>query len=232
MRPEHTTTELARLIDNSISGTHDLVSGLEQIGLLRKVARGRYRLGPLVATLYRALEDSSALVEAARPVMDQLAADHGETLHLTMHDQGRLLVVTAVEGSRPLRVSREVIGPWLPLHDCPPGLLHLSGLSHVRLEAWLDEHARPGGPIASRSRFRSDLAMLAKEGFSLGPLTTEPDVICAAALVQDHAHVPQAVLSMSVPRSRHERQPRAFRTITYDAAIRISRRLGYDEARA
>lgn len=226
-QPEHSTTDLSRAIGNSTSGTHDLVDGLAGIGLLSKVERGRYRLGPLVATLYRALDDSSALAEAARPVMQMLAADHGETLHLTMHDQGRLLLVEAIEGKRPLRVARDVIGPHLALYQAPPGLLHLAGFSHARLEEWLDSHSRPGGPIASRSRFRSDLTALSDVGFALGPISGDDDIVCLAAQVRDHTGRPVAVLSMAAPTSRHSRQPRAFRNITGEAADRISARLGY-----
>lgn len=229
-QPEHSVTALSRAIGNSTSGTHDLMDGLAAIGLLRKVERGRYRLGPLVATLFRALEDSSALAEAARPVMSRLAADHGETLHLTMHDHGRLLLVEAIEGHRPLRVARSVIGPHLGLHQGPPGLLHLAAFSHARLEAWLDEHARPGGPVASRSRFRSDLTALAQEGFAAGPIEENEDLVCLAAPIFDHAGRQVAVLSMTVPSNRHDRQPRAFRNVTLDGAQRISRRLGYDMA--
>lgn len=226
-QPEHGLSELARTLGQSTSGTHDLVDGLAGIGLLRKVDRGRYRLGPLVATLYRALEDSSALAEAARPVMEKLAADHGETLHLTMHDHGRLLLIEAIEGNRPLRVSRGVIGPHLALHQGAPGLLHLAAFSHARLEAWLAEHARPGGPVESRSRFRSQLTAIAAEGFAAGPLAEDGDLTCLAAQVLDHAGRMVAVLSMTVPTSRHDRQPRAFRSVTVEAAQRISCRLGY-----
>ena len=229
-QPEHSVTALSRAIGNSVSGTHDLVDGLAGIGLLRKVERGRYRLGPLVATLYHALEDSSALVEAARPVMARLAADHGETLHLTMHDHGRLLVVEAIDGNRPLRVAPGVIGPHLPLHQAPPGRLHLAAFSPARLETWLEEHTRPGsigGPIESRERFRERLAALAAEGFASGPIGEDDDLVCLSAQVLDHAGRAVAVLSMTVPSSRHARQPRAFRTITIEAAQRISAGLGY-----
>ncbi|MBU2031492.1 MAG: helix-turn-helix domain-containing protein [Alphaproteobacteria bacterium] len=226
-QPEHSVTELSRAIGNSISGTHDLVDALSRIGLLHKTGRGKYRLGPLVASLYRALEDSSPLAEAARPIMARLAADHGETLHLTQHDHGRLLLVEAIEGTRPLRVSRDVVGPWLALHQGPPGLLHLAGFSHAPLEAWLDEHSRPGGPIASRSRFRSDLINIDQEGFTFGPIGDGGEIICVAARVLDHTGRPVAVLSMAVPANRHDRQPRAFRNVTVEAAERISARLGY-----
>lgn len=226
-QPEHSTSQIARSIGNSSSGTHDLVDSLAQIGLLRKTGRGRYRLGPLVATLYRALEDSSALIEAARPVMDALAATHRETLHLTMHDHGHLLVKSWSEGTRPLRVSADIIGPWLELDESPAGLLHLSALSHTRLEAWLDDRQRRGQPIASPSRFRSDLAALAKAGFAQGPIARHEDIICTAALVHDHTGQVIAVLSMSVPETRFSAQPRAFRGLISEAAGKISCRLGF-----
>lgn len=226
-QPEHSTSQIARIIDNSSSGTHDLVESLAQIGLLRKVGRGRYRLGPLVATLYRALEDSSALIEAARPVMDALSTTHRETLHLTMYDNGRMLVKSWAEGTRPLRVSADIIGPWLDLDESPAGMLHLCALSHTRIEAWLDEKQRSGRPVESRSRFRSDLAALAKAGFAQGPIARDEDIICIAALVRDHTGQVIAVLSMSVPDSRFSAQPRAFRGLITDAAAKIAGRLGY-----
>ncbi len=228
-QPEHNVSSLARRIGNSVSGTHDLVAGLSQIGLLQKVDRGRYRLGPLVASLHRALEDSSALTEAARPVMDSLRSEYGETLHLTQHDHGRLLVLSALEGQRNLRVSTDIIGTQIELHDCPPGLLHLSALIHSRLETYLDRHSSPGGGIESRSRFRTDLANLAEAGFAVGTIRGEDDVVCTAARILDHIGQSIAVLSLAIPKSRHDQQPRAFRTITIEAAQKISRRLGYAE---
>lgn len=229
-QPEHSVTDLARAIGNSVSGTHDLVNGLARIGLLRKVERGRYRLGPLVATLHRALEDSSALIEAARPVMSGLWRDYGETLHMTLVDHGRLLVLDSLEGTQALRVSREAIGPWVALHDSPPGLLHLAYFSAAQLDDYLDHHARPGGPLHDRAKIRERLAAIAQDGFIAGAPTNEPDVICVCAIVHNHIAQPAAVLALAVPRSRHEIQPRAFRNITLEAARRISRRLGYEEA--
>lgn len=228
--PEHSLSDLARRLGHSTSGTYDLVEGLAEIGLLRKIDRGRYRLGPLVATLYRTLEDSSALLRAAQPVMAKIVADHNETLHLTQHDHGGLLVVEALEGARPLRVARTVIGPHLGLHACPPGLLHLGALSQAQLAEWLDRNAAPGGPVASRAQFQQDLADLAAEGFAIGPVGDHHDLTCLAAQLRDHAGHPVAVLSMTVPCSRHDRQPRAFRNVMAEAARRISAQLGYEQA--
>ncbi|VDC22643.1 IclR family transcriptional regulator [Pseudogemmobacter humi] len=228
--PEHSVTALSRLTQNSVSGTHDLVDGMAAIGLLHKIQRGRYRLGPLVATLYHTLEDSSVLLGAARPVMARLLADHGETLHLTMHDHGRLLLVEAMDGSRPLNVSPTVIGPHLMLHEAPPGRLHLASFSPARLQAWLDQHSRPGGAVISRERLVADLQRIARDGFDSGPVGEDADLMCLAARVLDHAGRAVAVLSMTVPEGRHARQPRAFRSVTIEAAQQISVRLGYRAA--
>jgi len=228
-QPEHSVSDLARAIGNSVSGTHDIVSGLARIGLLRKVERGRYRLGPLVATLNRTLEDSSPLIEAARPVLATLARDYGETLHLTLADHGRLLVLDALEGTQSLRVSRDALGPAVALHDSSPGLLHLACFSAAQREDYIDHHLRPGGVLDPRERLRERLEQIAQDGFLAGAPTTEPDVICVSALIHDPIARPIAVLTLSVPRSRHEIQPRAYRNIVLEAARRISQALGHDE---
>ncbi|WP_145206853.1 MULTISPECIES: IclR family transcriptional regulator [Alphaproteobacteria] len=224
-QPEHSVTDLARAINNSVSGTHDLVNGLGRIGLLRKVERGRYRLGPLVATLHRAFEDSSPLMGAARPVLAELLRGYGETVYLTMEDHGRLLILEALEGTQALRVSREMLGTGVTLHDSPPGLLHLAQYSHQQIDEYLDHYAQPENALHNRESFRNRLADIASEGFLAGPPANEPDVICVSAMIQNHISQPVAALVLVVPRSRHEIQPRAFRNIVVEAARRVSLRL-------
>lgn len=224
-QPEHSVTDMARAIQNSVSGTHDLVTGLMRIGLLRKVERGRYRLGPLVASLNRVLVDSSPLIGAAQPVLAGLWRDYGETLHLTVQDHDRLVVLDALEGTQGLRVSRDVLGAATPLHDCPPGLIHLSQLSQLQLNEYLQRHKRPGNPLDRLNTLRDRLVQIAQDGFAAGPPGPETDVICVSAEIVDQVSHSGGVLVMSVPRSRHEVQPRAYRNIVTEASQRISDQL-------
>lgn len=225
--PEHGVSEISRSLGVSTSGAHDLVDGLAKIGLLQKVDRGRYRLGPTVASLYHILVDSSALIEAARPVMVKLVEDYGETVHLTVLDQLRIVVADALVGTQTLRVSRAVLGPELAPHFSPAGMLHLSTAGPERLAAYVATHANSRFPLLPKDRWTQQLSDVLQAGYASGPLLNDRDITCCAAQIRNHADIPVAVLSISVPRTRHEIQPRAFRTITMDAAQRISEAMGY-----
>ncbi|MEQ8347420.1 MAG: IclR family transcriptional regulator C-terminal domain-containing protein [Sneathiellaceae bacterium] len=228
-RPERRVSELARELGYSVSGAHDLVAGLAGIGLLSKVSAGQYRLGPLVASLNRVLEESSPLVEAARPVLNAMREEYGETLHLTQHDHDALLIVSQREGTRAVRVASTFLSGQVPLHACAPGWLHLSTLNEAALRDYIALRAgRPGG-IADADGFQDRILALKDAGDVADDGGYDRNISCCAAWIGDHAARRVAVLSLSIPRSRFADQPRAFRAITRDAAHRISGRLGFAE---
>ena len=70
------------------------------------------------------------------------------------------------------------------------------------------------------------LPSLAALSLSAGPVATERDVICTAALLRNHTEIPFAAVSLCIPKARYDEQPRAFRTICQTAAARISADLG------
>ncbi|WP_020039324.1 IclR family transcriptional regulator [Salipiger mucosus] len=223
--PEHSLSGLARALGASPSGTFDVADGLTEIGLLARVGRGRYRLGPLVATLNAVLEDTAPVAEAAREVMDRLAGEYGETLHLTQQDDGRLLVLATRIGRRTLTVTRDALTPGLALHESAPGCLHLAEMEPAQREAYW----RRADAAARRVPMPSDeaLAQMRREGYAAGPLARDDDVVFTAGAIRNHAGLSAGVLSIAVPASRHAREPRAFRSVTLRAAGDVSRSLGY-----
>ena len=222
--PEWTLSEVARAEGISTSGAHDLLDGLVQTGLLSRVDRGRYRLGPFVATLYRVLTDTSRLTAAARPVLSKLVEDHGETAQLLVLDQVRLVQIDGIEGTRSLRVARGLLAQIEP-HKSPAGMLHLAVATPARQAAYVAAHAEARTPLLPKERWQAHLEALAGQGFAEGALSTERDISCSAALVRGHSGAAQAVLALTVPTARHEIQPRAFRAVTVAAAARISEAL-------
>lgn len=223
--PELGLSDIARRMGQSTSGTHDLMDELRKIGMVTRVARGRYRLGPMIASLYRILVDTSALVATARPTLERLVEDYGETAHLTVFDRARVIVADAMEGRHILRVSRAIFEGDLDAHESPVGMLHLAVAGKARQESYFEaarDHRTPLLPLQRRTEY---LDQLARDGLAIGPLETERDVICVAGQVKNHADMPYAVLSLAIPRSRYDAQPRAFRTVVATATEGISAQL-------
>lgn len=221
--PEHSLTGLARAIGASPSGTFDIVDGLTQVGLLTRVGRGRYRLGPLVAALNAVLEDTAPVAQAGRAVMDRLAAEYRETIHLTQEDDGKLLILGSRTGRRTLTVSPDVLTPHAPLQDSAPGCLHLAMMAPAHRDAvW----ARAGVAPVSRPA-EEVLSRMRRDGYAAGPLASDEDVSMTAAAIYNHAGLGAGVISLAVPTSRHAKEPRAFRSVTLRAAADISAALGY-----
>ena len=199
--PELGLSDIARRMEISTSGTHDLMDGLCKIGMVQRIARGRYRLGPMIASLYRVLIDTSALVDVARPTLERMVEDYGETVFLTVLDRSRLVVADAIEGRKGLRVARSVMERDIEVHETPVGMLHLSVISKAQQDAYFIAHAGSRTPLLPPDRRQAELDAMANKGIATGPLATERDVICVE-------------------------QPRAFRTIAQTAATKISADLG------
>lgn len=223
--PEHSLTGLAHTLGASPSGTFDIVDGLTRIGLLARVGRGRYRLGPFIATLDAVLADTSQVTEAAREVMDRLLAEYGETLHLSQADGDHLMILASRRGRRTLTVSRDALNNDMLLHQSAAGRLLLAVLEPQRQASYW--HRADAGPRPATRPSDEDLENMRDTGYAAGPVDRVDDVIVTAALIRNHTGLCAGVLSLAVPASRHAREPRAFRSVTMRAAADISATLGY-----
>ena len=93
---------------------HRLATALEGHGLLRRNGDGRFTLGLRLIGLGRAAGDAFPLRDAARPVLEQLAADTGESVQLFVRQGDVRVCVDALESSHGLRWIVPV-GAVLPL---------------------------------------------------------------------------------------------------------------------
>lgn len=101
---------------------HRLAVALEQHGLVRRNADGRFTLGLRLIGLGRAAGEGFALREAARPILEQLQADTGESVQLFVRQGEVRVCVDAVESPHGLRWIVPV-GAVLPLERGSAGRL-------------------------------------------------------------------------------------------------------------
>ncbi|MFO1351651.1 MAG: IclR family transcriptional regulator [Gammaproteobacteria bacterium] len=118
-------TALGRALDMPKSSVHRLLAALMRRGLVEQDERGRYRTGiALIALGLGALEREPVAV-AARPVLEQAAAELGETFFLVAARASQLVVLDKAEGSGFLRAAPRA-GATLPLHATAVGKLYLA----------------------------------------------------------------------------------------------------------
>ncbi|WP_432511479.1 IclR family transcriptional regulator domain-containing protein [Kineococcus sp. SYSU DK001] len=99
-------TDLARELGMTVSTAHRLAAALVAHGFLARDPAGLHRPGPRLST--------TGLTEIARPVLEQLTRDTGETTQVWVRRGGERLVVASVESSSELLAVVRV-GRSLPL---------------------------------------------------------------------------------------------------------------------
>ncbi|MFB4314745.1 IclR family transcriptional regulator [Actinomadura sp. 21ATH] len=179
-------SELARRTGLDKSAAHRIAVTLHEAGWIRPAAgpATRWELAPAFVGLARA-GGAASLAAAARPLMERLRDDSGETVLLAVRDGDRLVVAEAVESRRPVRLSMapgadmpvpgsaaaRAIAAHLPagevarLRAVHPGFDGDAALERVRGRGWStnDEEVQEGARAVSA-------ALLGRDGYPLGAL--------------------------------------------------------------
>ena len=108
--------------------------------------RGKYRLGVGVLRLAGATTARLDVVQEARPICRQLAADTGETVNIAVLSDRSALYLDQVAGSSALQ-PHNWVGQHIPLHATSNGKVLLCGLDRRR--------ARPAAAASCR-RYTAD----------------------------------------------------------------------------
>jgi IclR family transcriptional regulator, acetate operon repressor len=224
-----TFTELTAATGLAKSTTSRLLMALERGGLVRRDGRGRFRPGEVfVAYAWRGGAEAG-LVAVARPFLDRLGADTGETVNLGVASRGMVEQIAQVD-SRYLIGGTNWVGLSVPLHCAALGKVLLAyGAAELppgRLERRTDR------TITSRDALAADLAQVRDRGWAVTDEELEPGLVAVAAPVYAGGAV-RAALSVSGPATRLTRA-RAAAVGAHCAAeaAALSAVLGHDRAAA
>jgi DNA-binding IclR family transcriptional regulator len=190
-------TEIAGELGVHKSTAFRLVSTLEAHRLVEQTGdRGRYRLGVGVLRLAGATTARLDLVQEARPVCRQLAADTGETVNIAVLSDRSALYLDQVAGSSALQ-PHNWVGQHIPLHATSNGKVLLSGLDDDRLAELLGALARYTSlTITTKGKLREELVRVREQGYAVAVDELEEGLTAVAAPVRNaHGDV---VASMSV----------------------------------
>lgn len=121
---------------------HRLAVALEAHGLLRRDASGSFLLGLRVIGLGQAASSMWPLADAARPILEDLRSETGESTQLYVREGDQRVCVLSLESAHELRTI-VAEGVRLPLDVGSAGRLLQSGSSPAEWTASVEERA-PG----------------------------------------------------------------------------------------
>lgn len=209
----HDTTELgvsdlARRLELHKNNVFRLLATLELNGYIEQSDETeRYRLGPRCLELGRSFAAGSRLLDRARPVLEHLCAEFGESSHLgVLHD----LEVVHLDGDVPpqLVFASLRLGKRLPAHATALGKVLLAFSSDSRKAEFIahlegaSANARTPATIVDADKFVEHLRAVRAQGFALDQEECEAGLSCAAAPVFDANGGCVAAISVSGPSSR------------------------------
>jgi DNA-binding IclR family transcriptional regulator len=224
-------TEIAADLGVHKSTAFRLLATLEAHRLVEQDGeRGRYRLGVGNLRLAGATTARLDLVQEARPVCRQLAADTGETVNITVRAETSALYLDQVAGSSALQ-SHNWVGQHIPLHATSNGKVLLSELEDAQLKKAVRELPRyTDQTVTTMSKLVAELAHVREQGYALAVDELETGLTAVAAPIRNAHGDVIASISVSGPSFRltADRLDRAI-PLLLAAALEVSHRLGWGQ---
>ncbi len=144
--------------------------------------RGTYALGVRLVRLAHAAWRQSSLAPIARPHIDVLSRDVGETVHLAQLDNAQVLYVDKRNAREPIEMYSQA-GKVGPAYCTGVGKAMLAFLPEAQLQRILPQqsfHRFTPQTLADEAALRAELGQVAKRGHAFDREEHEPGIICVA----------------------------------------------------
>jgi DNA-binding IclR family transcriptional regulator len=162
---------------------HRLLKTLIEAGMVIYDAEQRtYHPGLRLISMAHAAWLRSSLADAAHAVLDQLAADLGETVHLAVLDNGQVLYLDKRTATRPVTMFSSP-GKVGPAHCTGVGKVMLAHLDDSKLDEALKRqsfHRYMPATITTPAALRAELGRIRELGYGFDREEHEPSIICIA----------------------------------------------------
>jgi DNA-binding IclR family transcriptional regulator len=201
---------LAREADMPKTTVYRILRVLQQHGfLVQDPDSRRFRLGLGILALGRRAYEGIELRRVAQPVMEQMAAESGETVLLQVldTDRQRVVCIERVQNGAGLRLILEV-GAVAPLHAGCSAKALLAYMAPEEIEALIARGLPAITPhtITDPARLRRELQEVRQNGYAVSFEETDLGVAGISVPVRDHLDRVIASLSISGPLTRMNRE--------------------------
>lgn len=144
--------------------------------------RQTYSPGMRLVRLAHSAWTQSSLAPIARPFLDALSQETGETVHLAQLDSGQVLYVDKRNAQRPVEMYSEA-GKVGPAYCTGVGKAMMAYMDDDPLQKTISQqsfHRFTDKTLASEEALRADLALIRSRGYAVDDEEHEPGIICVA----------------------------------------------------
>ncbi len=198
-----TLGELARDLDVPKSSLHALLRTMEQMGWVQTdPASARVGLGVRALLVGASYVDADDVVALTSSVLDELAEELGETVHLGRLDGADIVYLAKRESNHPLRLF-SAIGRRLPAHTTALGKAILSMQEPEAVRAALPDEliALTPNTIVEHDQLMTELELTRQRGYAIDNEENTLGIRCIAVPLRRNGHIQDAI-SCSTPTLR------------------------------
>ena len=231
--PDLALGEISQLLKLHKSTAHRLIMVLERHRLLERNSQtGRYRLGLKLFELGTRAVSQLDLRERARPFLERVVLETGETVHLCIYDDGEVVYVDKVEPARSVRLASSV-GRRNPAYCTAVGKAIMAFLPEEQVEDAVHKHGLrllTRKTVSTLTELKTELEIIRERGYALDDEENEEGVCCVGAVVRGYEGDAVAAISASGPTFRlgKDKVPMVAYSVI-SAAAALSKELGFRE---
>ncbi len=180
-----------------------ILTALEAEGMLERLDRDAYRLGPQIAALGRRASGAGDLRELAQRELDALAARLNETVTLETLAGRDAVVLAEATGAHMIGALPGLGASW-PAHATSAGKVLLAALEPARREEALRGKLKTLTPrtLATKKTLVAELERVARRGWAMSFEELEPGYVSVSVPVLDANDKTIAALTAGGPRHR------------------------------
>ncbi|MCK6402037.1 MAG: IclR family transcriptional regulator [Sphaerotilus natans subsp. sulfidivorans] len=224
---------IAARLGTARSTTHRLLGSLVQQGYLHHTPYRGYLLGPKLMLLGSRAQDQRPLVTLARPHLETLAQQTGDTVHLGVIDGEQVLYLDKVSGLKGLEM-RSRVGQHMPLASTGVGKALMLSMDETRWEllylgaAQLRVGRSDKPPMRPWDDYLAEMRAYRTQGAVLDLEENELGIRCVGVPVRDISGEVVAAISVAsaVPYMSEDRMHRIVPVVRRHAQA-LSQALGW-----
>lgn len=221
--------DLLEMADLTRPTLHRILTVLEAEDLIYQTPARRFVLGSRLVSLAQKALGNVDVRDVARPFLEQLRDDTGETVHLAIRSRDELIYIDKVESRETVRMASSIGAP-VPFHSSAVGKAFLAGFDEATANQMIDGlDMRMVTPFTttSRERLSGIVTEARQQGYVYDDQENEAGIVCFGGVIRDASGLPAASVSVSVPLFRLKKDHGHYTKPLIRQVAAISARMGH-----